>query len=203
MVQRRPDGFWGVRVGSKVQTFFIQPPTKPPRQASPPSNPRAPSKHPPPYAPTLFTPTRSPGFSAAASTSPTTGRKMVWRVEVLRTTHLPFLGGLGCGEVGWWALGGSYCWGGVVGVWRVEVLRTTHLPFGVEVGEGVLGGSWGVGGWVGRGLARGPSTCLFWGWLGGRCLGWLGGSVRGEGVWGRGRASGGGLGASSSERVEV
>lgn len=38
---------------------------------------------------TLLTPTRSPGLSAAASTRPTTGRKTVWRVDVLSTTHLP------------------------------------------------------------------------------------------------------------------
>jgi hypothetical protein len=33
--------------------------------------------------------TKSAGFICSASTSPTTGRKIVWRVEVLITTHLP------------------------------------------------------------------------------------------------------------------
>mmetsp|Transcript_16785 Transcript_16785/g.29064 ORF Transcript_16785/g.29064 Transcript_16785/m.29064 type:complete len:225 (+) Transcript_16785:1387-2061(+) len=37
----------------------------------------------------LLTPTRSPGLSAFASTSPITGRKIVCLVEVLRTTHFP------------------------------------------------------------------------------------------------------------------
>mmetsp|Transcript_12566 Transcript_12566/g.22224 ORF Transcript_12566/g.22224 Transcript_12566/m.22224 type:complete len:208 (+) Transcript_12566:1775-2398(+) len=38
----------------------------------------------------LFTPTRSPGLSVVASTSPTTGKNMVCRVVVLSTTHFPF-----------------------------------------------------------------------------------------------------------------
>lgn len=37
----------------------------------------------------MLTPTRSLGFRDAASTRPTTGRKMVCLVDVLRTTHLP------------------------------------------------------------------------------------------------------------------
>eukprot|EP00967_Tisochrysis_lutea_P142508 scaffold263382_cov32-Tisochrysis_lutea.AAC.1 len=37
----------------------------------------------------LLTPTKSAGFSFSGSTSPGTGRKIVWRVEVFNTQHLP------------------------------------------------------------------------------------------------------------------
>uniref|UniRef100_A0A2M4ACQ5 Putative ribosomal protein s8 n=2 Tax=Anopheles triannulatus TaxID=58253 RepID=A0A2M4ACQ5_9DIPT len=37
----------------------------------------------------LLTPTRSAGFSFSASTNPISGRKTVWRVDVLMTAHLP------------------------------------------------------------------------------------------------------------------
>ena len=38
----------------------------------------------------LFTPTRSAGFKSSAGTRPITGKKMVCRVDVLITAHLPF-----------------------------------------------------------------------------------------------------------------